>query len=210
MIAESTIKRRVYDHRLRDYVRVTSDVSFAVSLGVPRSTARSWLKAPIRSVVSHEVFDLHDVQVRARILRLERRVRILTAIMSLLLTLIRISCTRLDGSRVPRGKDKSRLLRAIDRARAVLGLRSALKIVGLSATRFHSWIRAKKIWVQLGRSCFVPEDESAATATNRGSDDQGNGHIRRLPTRSNGCFVDIGPTTRKNICYASDLVSLRP
>ena len=54
MKAESIIKRRGYDHRLRDYVRVTGDVSFAISLGVPRSTARSWLGAPIRSVVSHE------------------------------------------------------------------------------------------------------------------------------------------------------------
>ena len=144
MKAESRIKRRVYDHRIRDYIRETGDVSFAVSLGVPRSTASCWLVAPIRSVVTHEVLDLNDVQVRARILRIARRVKILTAIMGLLLTLIRLSCKRLDGSRVPRGKDKSRLLRAIDRARVVFGLRSALKIVGLSATRFHSCIRSRE------------------------------------------------------------------
>ena len=210
MKAESIIKRRVYDHRLRDYIRETGDVSFAVSLGVPRSTARSWLVAPIRSVVSHEVFDLNDVQVRARILKLERRVRILTAIMGLLLTLVRLSCTRLDGSRVPRGKDKSRLLRAIDRARVVLGLRSALKIVGLSATRFHSWIRSRESGCKLDDLTSCPKTNPRQLLAKGSSNNKGNGHIRRLPTRSNWGAVDIGSKTWQSICYACDLVSIRP
>jgi hypothetical protein len=32
-----------YDHRLRDLVRRTGDMSVATDLGVPRSTARGWL-----------------------------------------------------------------------------------------------------------------------------------------------------------------------
>jgi hypothetical protein len=32
-----------YDHRLRDLVQRTRDVTIAADLGVPRSTARGWL-----------------------------------------------------------------------------------------------------------------------------------------------------------------------
>jgi len=32
-----------YDHRLRDLVHRTGDVTIATDLGVPRSTARGWL-----------------------------------------------------------------------------------------------------------------------------------------------------------------------
>ena len=36
-----------YDHRLRDLVQGTGDMTIATDLGVPRSTARGWLgKAP--------------------------------------------------------------------------------------------------------------------------------------------------------------------
>ena len=35
-----------YDHRLRQLVRTTQDVSYAVECGVPRSTARGWLSVP--------------------------------------------------------------------------------------------------------------------------------------------------------------------
>ena len=76
---------------LRDMVRETGDMKIALDLGVPRSTASSWLNAPACEVVSNDIFDLTDIQVRARILKLERQVKILTAVMILLLTLVRIS-----------------------------------------------------------------------------------------------------------------------
>jgi hypothetical protein len=41
-----------YDHRLRDLVRRTGDVTFAVDLGVPRSTARGGLLGEPAGVVT--------------------------------------------------------------------------------------------------------------------------------------------------------------
>jgi hypothetical protein len=38
-----------YDHRLRDLVRRTGDVTLATDLGVTRSTARGWLAEPQQS-----------------------------------------------------------------------------------------------------------------------------------------------------------------
>src|SRR5262245_48379799 len=56
----STVRpQQRYDHRLRDLVYRTGDVTLARDLGVPRSTARGWLGAPA-TVVSL------DVAVRTR------------------------------------------------------------------------------------------------------------------------------------------------
>ncbi len=41
-----------YDHRLRDLVQRTGDVTIATDLGVPRSTARGWLGKAPKVVVS--------------------------------------------------------------------------------------------------------------------------------------------------------------
>jgi hypothetical protein len=46
--------QRRYDHRLRDLVQRTGDLTIATDLGVPRSTARGWLGTAPRVVVSLE------------------------------------------------------------------------------------------------------------------------------------------------------------
>jgi len=103
---DSHCEKRIYDHRLREYVRVTRDTKLAVSLGVPQSTIRGWLNAPAKDVVSHEVFDLNDIQVRERILNLERRIRRVTAILRVLLLVIRVFGFQLNYERLREGKDK--------------------------------------------------------------------------------------------------------
>ncbi len=42
-----------YDHRLREFVHRTGDVTIATDLGVPRSTARGWLHTAPEVVVRH-------------------------------------------------------------------------------------------------------------------------------------------------------------
>jgi len=63
-----------YDHRLRDLVQRTGDVTIATDLGVPRSTARGWLGAAPRLVVGLEVADLTEPELRLEVLKLRRRV----------------------------------------------------------------------------------------------------------------------------------------
>ncbi|HUF69441.1 MAG TPA: hypothetical protein VMM79_12430 [Longimicrobiales bacterium] len=76
-----------YDHRLRDLVQRTGDVTIATSLGVPRSTARGWLGAAPPVVVSLEVANLTEPELRQEILRLRRRVEKLAALLRLALAL---------------------------------------------------------------------------------------------------------------------------
>jgi hypothetical protein len=62
-----------YDHRLRDLVQRTGALTIAAELGVPRSTARGWLRAAPTVVVSREVTDLTEPELRQEILKLQRR-----------------------------------------------------------------------------------------------------------------------------------------
>lgn len=138
-MSEPRSAKRVYDYRLRNYVRQNRDSKIAIDLGVPRSTVSGWLKSPVQEIVTHEVFDLDDLQVRRRILKLERRLRIVTAIMVLLLGMIRTFRVRIDYERLPDEQSKKKLLRANDRAHKVLPIKSVLRILKLSSSRYHAW-----------------------------------------------------------------------
>ena len=74
-----------YDHRLRELVQRTGDLTIATDLGVPRSTTREWLRAAPTVVVSLEVADLTELELRQEVLTLRRRVQKLAALLRLAL-----------------------------------------------------------------------------------------------------------------------------
>ena len=65
IIAMPLLARRQqrYDHRLRNLVQRTGDVTVATDVGVPRSTARGWLGGPT-VVVCLDVADLTESELR--------------------------------------------------------------------------------------------------------------------------------------------------
>ena len=95
-----------YDHRLRHRVQRTGDPTIAADLGVPRSTARGWLGAAPTVVVSLEGADLTEPELRQEILKLQRRVEKLAALLRLALALLGTSGFRLSGARLPDGHAK--------------------------------------------------------------------------------------------------------
>jgi hypothetical protein len=120
----TTRPQQRYDHRLRHLVNRTGDVTLATNLGVPRSTVRGWLGAAPTVVVSLDVADLTEPEFRQEVLKLRRRVQKLTALLRLVLTLLRTSGFRLTEERLPDGPAKTRILRAVDLAREHLPMRS--------------------------------------------------------------------------------------
>jgi putative transposase len=128
-----------YDHRLRDLVRRTGDLTIATDLGVPRSTARGWLRATPRVVVTLELADLTEPELRQEIRKLRRRVEKLAALLRLALALLHVSGFRLSGERLPDRPAKRRILRAVDRARGCLPSRGVLRFLGLSPGRLQAW-----------------------------------------------------------------------
>jgi hypothetical protein len=133
---------RCYDYRLRSLVNSTGDIAVALDLGVPRSTAAGWVRSPPPPVVSLNVLDRSVIELQQEVLRLRRRLEVVTALYRLLLALVRVVGARLDRRRIADDCSKAFLLRVIDRSRSALPLRSVLRVLGLSSSRYHSWSRA--------------------------------------------------------------------
>lgn len=138
-------QQRVYDHRLVRLVRQSGDATLATRLGVPRSTATGWVRRAAAPVVTTPTLDATQLELLVRIARLEQRVRRLTALLRIVFALLHVLRPDLTRLRIPRARDKARLLRAIERSRSVLGLRRVLRIVRLSPSRRAAWQRAAKV-----------------------------------------------------------------
>jgi hypothetical protein len=76
--------------------------------------------------------------LRDRVAKLERRIAMLTAVLRLVLALLRVSGFKLELSRVPDAAGKRRLLGAIEHARPSMPLSAALRVVRLSSARYHA------------------------------------------------------------------------
>jgi transposase InsO family protein len=137
------LSRRVYDHRIRDAICQTGNPRLFSQLRIPRSTTATWLSRGCRSVVSLD--NQHDI---ASLLeendKLKRRARRQTAIIRLLVTLLRVSGFKLDEQRLPEGATKAGILRAVEPCLKALPLRSTLRILRLSPARYHAWKQAEK------------------------------------------------------------------
>jgi putative transposase len=92
-------------------------------------------------VVSLDVTNLRVSELQQEVLELRRRVKKLTALLRLVLALLRTSKLTLAHGRLPNGRDKTSILRAVNRARDVVPLRALLRFLRLSPSRFHAWRR---------------------------------------------------------------------
>lgn len=90
-------RQQRYDHRLKHLVQTTGNRAIAEKAGVPRSTLDAWLQQPTADVVTLNTVSLFDAALQKKIFDLESRIEILTAVMRLLLALIRIVDGGLNG-----------------------------------------------------------------------------------------------------------------
>ena len=65
----------------------------------------------------------------------------LCALLRLAFILLRVSGFSLDKTRLPDGSRKQMLLRAVDRSSAVLPLRTVLRVLRVSHSRYYAWKR---------------------------------------------------------------------
>ena len=130
--------RRRYDHRLRHLVHETGDVHIALQNGVPRSTARDWSRLSAPDVVTLDVTAMSELPLQKEVILLRRRNAKLIAFLRLVVVLLRVCEVTLARRRFADGVKKRRLLRAVQQSRSALPLRTVLRIIGLSATRYHS------------------------------------------------------------------------
>ncbi len=136
--------QKIYDHRLKALVRSTQDITCAVRDGVPRSTARGWLKPPANEVISIDVVQLDAIGLQKEVMRLQARLQKLNALLRFMIAVLKLSGDSLNHERAPDGKQKRHLLRAIERSRPTLPLCSVLRVIRLSHSRYHAWTRKEQ------------------------------------------------------------------
>ncbi len=133
--------RRRYDHRFVDLVRESGDISIALTLGVPRSTAASWLSRPPGRSMSLVQPEPKAEALLHEVADLRRRVVALSALLRVLIAVFRGFGLGLARRRMPDGDSKLRIIDAVVKAQRIIPLRKILHLIGLSASRFHSWRR---------------------------------------------------------------------
>ncbi|MGI9460886.1 MAG: hypothetical protein ACR2NF_12875, partial [Pirellulales bacterium] len=109
--------QNTYDHRLKELVRSTQNITCAVRNGVPRPTARDWLKPPANEVISIDVVQLDAIGLQKEVMRLQARLQKLNALLRFMIAVLKLSGDSLNHERAPDGKQKRHLLRAIARSR---------------------------------------------------------------------------------------------
>jgi hypothetical protein len=119
---------------------------------VPRTTAVSWIRRGPRPVVTAAAVAGDTDQLRVQVLRLDRRLQGLLAIVRLHFGLARVAGIRLSGQRLPSGEAKRTLLGALARATRILRLPVTLRVVGLSPSRYHTWCRLEQTYCLDARS----------------------------------------------------------
>jgi transposase InsO family protein len=134
--------RCTYDYRIREQVVRTGTRCLPKHIRIPRSTVSTWRRRGQRPVVTIEPFDQDRQQLVDTIAKLDRRVRILAAVVRILLALLRASGFTLAGERLPEGAAKAGILRAITSAKPFLPLAMILRIVHIEPGRYHRWNRA--------------------------------------------------------------------
>ena len=75
----------------------------------------------------------------------KQRVRRLGAIVRLLLAVVRAVGWHFDRTRLPEGPARAKMLRAIERAQPALSLKSTLRLLYMSPSRYHQWRQAEQI-----------------------------------------------------------------
>jgi transposase InsO family protein len=137
--------RRAYDHRLREHVLRTGTRALTRQLAIPRSTVSTWRRRGLRPVTTIEPLEQDRQHLLDLVAKLDRRARILAAVVRVLLAVLRASGFTLAGGRLPEGAAKVGILRAISGATPFLPLGVTLRIARLEPGRYHEWKRASTL-----------------------------------------------------------------
>ncbi len=96
---------------------------------------------------------MSEFALQREVLELRARNAKLIAVLRLVVVLLNVCNVTLAHRRIVDGEKKRRILRAVERSRTIIHLRIALRILGLSATRYHSWKRDEECELDDVSSC---------------------------------------------------------
>ena len=121
-----------------------------------------------------DVLEMDALALRAEVVRLRSRLRILGAVVGLLVARRRENSRQGERQGRAGGAQRTSLIAAIERSRAHLSLRSALRVVGVSPSAYHSWTRE-------GRHCdLAHQDEACPRSHPARLTDEEVAHVREM------------------------------
>jgi len=83
-------------------------------------------------------------ELQDEVVRLRRRTRRLSAVVGLLVSVVRVSGFHLDGAHISDPGSRAALLSAAERASKVLSTSCVARILRISASRYSAWIRTER------------------------------------------------------------------
>lgn len=156
----ATRPQRAYDHRLREFVHRSGSDRHAVRIAIPRSTLHSWKSRAPKPVVGLIGSDKSINELEAEVVRLTLQVRKLRCILRLLLVLVKLSGFRLESLRLPKGRNKQRLLREVGSGSCMPDLSVAQSAGHDSALAEPLSCMVKKVRMWIDRHAVVSQIQS--------------------------------------------------
>ena len=145
---------RRYDPRLRNLVATSANLSRFILMGIPKSTLREWQKKGQQEFISLPEFDLTATELIQENLNLSIKLAAAGAEQELLSTSINIFGFQVQYKRLPSTAVKTDIIAAIRKAAMNIPLQKCLSTIGLSAARYHAWLKREvKCLLQDQSSC---------------------------------------------------------
>jgi len=133
-----------YDPRLKELVARAEDTSLFRNMDIPYSTLRNWARKGKDNMMVCDLLDSNKADLVIKNLKITLQYKAVKAQLNLVLTTMKIFGFTIDWKRLPSANAKTKLLEAIEKARQVMQLTACLDIIGLSSSRFHSWVKRQK------------------------------------------------------------------
>jgi transposase InsO family protein len=168
-------KYRRYDPRLRNLVAESDDMGQFRGLGIPKSTLRQWMLNGPRDFFTIPELSFSTTKLAQENLRLVSQLASAEARETLVTKTLRIFGFQIQYKRLPSSTSKGELLQAIKEAKEVLPLQACLSFIGLSAARYHHWLKREV-------RCLLRDRNSCPQVAPTGLTDHEVSAIRKLYT----------------------------
>ncbi len=132
---------RRYDPRLKNLVATSDDIRKFLKFGILLSTLREWKKNGVREFFTIPELELSTSELVSENMALKAKLAAVTAEHRLVLTTVRIFGFQIQYKRLPTSGAKEKILAAIKTASDSIPLSECLLAIGLTAARYHNWIK---------------------------------------------------------------------
>jgi len=140
--------KRTYDIRVRNAVARSGDPDLFLDLHIPRSTALQWIREGVKEVVTHPSLGKSCDALIEENFALQKTCAAEKAKNELVQISLRVTGFQMQYMRIAAGELKKKLIDSIEIAKAHLPLKECLETIGLTAARYHSWVK-RQILCQL-------------------------------------------------------------